>query len=67
MNLLLGADCPGVGFRAAGRTAEQVEIAALEYVDWYNRRRLFEACGDIPLAELETALLPSEPGLTEAS
>ena len=56
-----------MGFRAAGRTAEQVEIAALEYVDWYNRRRLFEACGDIPLAELETALLPSEPGLTEAS
>jgi putative transposase len=37
------------------RTAEQVEIATLEYVDWFNHRRLLEACGDIPPAELERA------------
>jgi putative transposase len=37
------------------RTVEQVEIATLEYVDWFNHRRLFEACGDIPPAELEDA------------
>jgi putative transposase len=36
-------------------TADQVELATLEYVAWYNHRRLFEACGDIPAAELEVA------------
>jgi putative transposase len=37
------------------RTVEQVEIACLEWVDWFNHRRLFQACGDIPPAELEAA------------
>ena len=37
------------------RTVEQVEIATLEWVDWFNHRRLLEACGDIPPAELEQA------------
>jgi len=37
------------------RTTEQVEIATLDYVDWFNNRRLYEACGDIPPAELEDA------------
>ena len=27
------------------RTPEQVEIATLHYVNWFNHRRLFEACG----------------------
>ncbi len=27
------------------RTAEQVEIVTLEYVDWFNHRWLYEACG----------------------
>lgn len=35
-------------------TVEHVEIATLEWVDWYNHRRLYEYCGDIPPAELET-------------
>jgi putative transposase len=26
------------------RNAKQVEIATLDYVDWLNRRRLYEAC-----------------------
>ena len=34
---------------------EQVEIATAEYVDWFNHRRLFGSCGDIPPAELEDA------------
>jgi hypothetical protein len=38
-----------------GARGEQVEIATLEYVDWFNHRRLFEACGDIPPAEPEHA------------
>lgn len=52
--------------RRPWRTAEQVEIATLEYVDWYNHRRLFETCGDIPPAELETAYYRQNPALTKA-
>jgi putative transposase len=49
------------------RTAEQVELATLEYVDWFNHRRLYEACGDIPPAELETAYYRQNGILTEVS
>jgi putative transposase len=48
------------------RTVEQVEIATLEYVDWFNHRRLFEACGDIPPAELEAAHYRQAAALAEA-
>jgi transposase InsO family protein len=41
--------------RGPWRTVEQVEIATLEYVDWFNHRRLHSTCGDIPPAELEAA------------
>ena len=37
------------------RTADHVELATLEWVDWFNHRRLYEHCGDIPPAELEAA------------
>ncbi len=36
------------------RTADHLELATAEWVDWYNHRRLHEHCGDIPPAELET-------------
>lgn len=36
--------------RGLWRTAEQVEPATLEYVDWFNHRRLYEACGATSLA-----------------
>jgi putative transposase len=54
--------------RPAGpwRTAEQVEIATLEYIDWFNHRRLYEACGDIPPAELEAAYYRQNATLTGA-
>ena len=52
--------------RGPWRTAEQVEIATLHYVDWFNRQRLFEACGDIPPAELEDAYYRQNAGLAEA-
>lgn len=52
--------------RGPWRTAEQVEIATLEYVDWYNHRRLYEACGDIPPAELEAAYYSQNATLAEA-
>jgi putative transposase len=41
--------------RAPWRSVEQVEIATLEYVDWFNHRRPFTVCGDVPPAELEAA------------
>jgi putative transposase len=49
------------------RTAEQIELATLDYVDWFNQRRLFEACGDIPPAELEQHYYRQNSGLAEAS
>jgi putative transposase len=52
--------------RGPWRTVEQGEIATLEYVDWFNHRRLFEACGDIPAAELEAAYYRQLAALTEA-
>jgi hypothetical protein len=41
--------------RGPWRTVEQVEFATAEWVDWFNYRRLYEYCGDIPPAELEAA------------
>jgi putative transposase len=35
------------------KTTEQVEIATLEYIDWWNMRRLHTEIGDIPPAEKE--------------
>jgi putative transposase len=52
--------------RGPWRTAEQVEISTLEYVDWFNHRRLCEACGDIPPAELEAAYYSHNTSLAEA-
>jgi putative transposase len=37
------------------KTAEQVEVATLHYVDWFNNTRLYEENGDIPPVELEQA------------
>jgi len=52
--------------RGPWRTPEQLEIATLEYVDWFNHRRLFQACGDIPPAQLEQAFYAQRADLTEA-
>jgi putative transposase len=37
------------------RSFEAVEFATLEWVDWFNKRRLFEPIGNIPPAEAEAA------------
>jgi putative transposase len=37
------------------RSFEAVEFATLEWVDWFNNRRLFEPIGNIPPAEAEAA------------
>jgi putative transposase len=46
------------------RTAAEVEITALEYVDW--SQRLYEAGGDMPPAELEDAYYRHNTDLAEA-
>jgi putative transposase len=37
------------------RALPQVELATLEWVDWYNHTRLHSACGGAPPAEFEEA------------
>ncbi len=37
------------------RNIDDVEYATLEWVDWFNHRRLFQPIGDVPPAELEQA------------
>jgi putative transposase len=37
------------------RSFEAVEFATLEWVDWFNNRRLLELIGNIPPAEAEAA------------
>jgi transposase InsO family protein len=35
------------------RSIDDVEFATLEWVDWFNNRRLFEPIGNVPPAEYE--------------
>ena len=39
--------------RGSWRTIEDVEFATLEWVDWFNNRRLLEPIGDIPPIKFE--------------
>jgi putative transposase len=39
--------------RGPWRGIDDVEMATLEWVDWFNSRRLHSACGDIPPIEAE--------------
>src|ERR1700681_4472944 len=41
--------------RSPWRSMEAVEYATLEWVDWFNNRRLLEPIGNIPPAEAEAA------------
>ena len=41
--------------RGPWKNLDDVEIAALEWVDWFNNRRLHEAIGHIPPAEAEAS------------
>ena len=36
------------------KTRSQLELAIVEYVSWYNTRRLHSALGDVPPAEYTT-------------
>ena len=41
--------------RGPWRNLDSVEFATLEWVDWFNNRRLLQPIGDIPPVELEMA------------
>jgi putative transposase len=59
--------------RGPWRGLDDVELATLEWVDWFNHRRLHSYCADIPPAEFEAnyyrqitgleTLQPGEPSL----
>ena len=58
--------------RGPWRTLDDVEIATLEYIDWFNNRRLHTELGDIPPAEHEAnhyrqTVAPTTVGATEPS
>ena len=46
--------------RGPWRNLEAVEFATLEWVDWFNNRRLLEPIGHIPPAEFEEAYYQAE-------
>ena len=43
--------------RGPWKNMDEVEYATLEWVDWFNNRRLLKPIGDIPPAEFEQAYL----------
>ena len=45
---------------ARGGTSRTVEFATLEWVDWFNNRRLLEPIGYIPPAEFEATYYASQ-------
>ena len=51
--------------RGPWRSFEAVEFATLEWVDWFNNRRLLEPIGNIPPAEAEERYyaMPEEPAM----
>jgi putative transposase len=53
--------------RGPWRNLETVEYATLEWVDWFNHRRLLEPIGNIPPAELEATYHQSTSQLPMAA
>jgi transposase InsO family protein len=53
--------------RGPWRHVDAVEYATLEWVDWFNHRRLLESIGNVPPAELETSYYQSTGQLLMAA
>jgi hypothetical protein len=53
--------------RGPWRSFEAVEYATLEWVDWFNHRRLLEPIGNVPPAEAEARYYPRPRGSRRAS
>ncbi len=49
------------------RSLEAVEFATLEWVDWFNHRRLLEPIGNIPPAEAEALYYAAQDNMTLAA
>jgi putative transposase len=56
-----------IGRRGPWRGAEQVELATLAWVQWWNERRLHSAIGDIPPAEYEAIYYRQHPESKEVA
>jgi transposase InsO family protein len=50
--VLRNLTCRQEVIRQLGRDVDAVEIATIEWVDWFNHRRLLEPIGNVPPAEL---------------
>ncbi len=53
--------------RGPWRNAEAAELATLEWVDWFNHRRLFEPIANSPPAEAEARYYVQTEGLAMAA
>jgi putative transposase len=53
--------------RGPWRGLDDAELATLEWVDWYNHRRLHGACDNLPPAEYEAAYTPDPTPAPEPS
>ena len=53
--------------RGPWRSLEAVEFATLEWVDWFNHRRLLEPIGNIPPAEAEALYYAAQETLLLAA
>ena len=53
--------------RGPWKRLEDVEFATLEWVDWFNHRRLLEPLGDVPPAEFEARYHQHLEGLAAAA
>ena len=53
--------------RGPWKNLDEVEYATLEWVDWYNNKRLFEPIGNISPAEFEAVYYEQENGQAMAA
>ena len=53
--------------RGPWKNIEEVEYATLEWVDWFNNKRLLEPIGNIPPAEFEQAYYEQSESRAEAA
>jgi Integrase core domain len=53
--------------RGPWRSFEAVEFATLEWVDWFNNRRLLEPIGNVPPAEAEARYYAQDEALALAA
>jgi transposase InsO family protein len=53
--------------RRPWRNANHVEAETATYLDWYNNRRLYEYCGDMPPVKCSVRSSPDWPAWPDGS